>query len=101
MVTAVVVMAEYDTNKIKQIICTILLYLVNGSCLGFVIWQTMSCTTKYIDKPQLTKVSLKESHELLSSPAVTICPIFGGFNEGPAYNFRLNKSFLQDICGIE
>ena len=44
-------MPEYDANKIKHILRTILLYVVNGSCLGFVIWQTMSCTTKYIHKP--------------------------------------------------
>ena len=83
-------MPEYDKNKIKQILRTILLYVVNGSCLGFVIWQTMSCTTKYIDKPQLTKVSLKEKPELPSSPAITICP-----------KKKLNTSFLEDICGIE
>ena len=83
-------MPEYDTNKIKQIIRTILLYFVNGSCLGFVIWQTMSCTTKYIDKPQVTIVSLKEKPELPSSPAITICP-----------KNRWNRKYLKDICGIK
>ena len=87
-------MQEYHPNKIKQICRTMLLYLVNGSCLGFVIYQTMHCTTKYIDKPQMTIVSLKESHELASSPAITICPEFEAAD-------NLNRSYLEDICGIE
>ena len=89
-------MAEFDKNHTKQIIRTILLYVINGLCLGFVIWQTISCTTKYIDKPQVTVVSLKEKPELLSSPAISICPIFGGFEDANVYN----KSYLEDICGI-
>ena len=87
-------MQEYDQITINQIFRTILQYLVNGSCLGFVIWQTISCTTKYIDKPQLTKVSLKNSQILASSPAITICPKFEG---GKWFNI----SYLEDICGIE
>ena len=87
-------MPEYDANKIKQIIRIILLYVVNGSCLGFVIWQTISCMTKYIDKPQVTIVSLNEKPELPTSPAITICPKFGGWD-------RFNKTYLEDICGIE
>ena len=87
-------MEEHNQNTINPIFRTILLYLVNGFCLGFVIWQTISCTTKYIDKPQLTKVSLKESDELPSSPAITICPKFGG-------TYSYNKTYLEDICGIE
>ena len=81
-------MQEFDLDKIKQILCIILLCIVNGSCLGFVIYQTINCTAKYIEKPQVTKVSLKESRELLSSPAITIC---GGYN----------KTHLNNICGIE
>ncbi len=87
-------MPEYDRNKIKQIARTILLYVVNGSCLGFVIWQTISCMTKYIEKPQVTIVSLKEKSELPSSPAITICP---KFEQG----YKFNKTYLEDICGIE
>ena len=83
-------MQEYDQNKIKGIFRIILLYLVNGSSLGIVIYQTIHCTTKYFDKPQVTIVSLKESLELPSSPAITICP-----------KKKLNTSFLEDICGIE
>ena len=82
-------MAEFDKNHTKQIIRTILLYVVNGLCLGFVIWQTISCTTKYIDKPQVTVVSLKEKPELPSSPAISICP-----------KIMYNESYLEDICGI-
>ena len=87
-------MQEYKQYKIQQNFRTILLYLVNGLCLSFVIYQTINCTTKYIDKPQVTIVSLKESHELPSSPAITICPKFGRSK-------LLNTSYLEDICGIE
>ena len=90
-------MPEFDNNRMKQIIRTILLYVVNGSCLGFVLWQTISCTTKYIQKPQVTIVSLKEKSELPSSPAITICPRFGGFETDTWFN----TSYLEDICGIK
>ena len=94
-------MEEHNPNGIlsKQLLRTILLFLVNGSCLGFVIWQTMSCTQKYIDKPQMTKVSLKESSELESSPAITICGSFG--RPGNNDEYRFNKTHLEDICGIK
>ena len=66
-------MQELDYNRIKQSLRIILLCIVNGFCLGFVIYQTINCAAKYIEKPQVTKVSLKESRELPSSPAITIC----------------------------
>ena len=71
-------MQEYKQNGIlrKQIFRTILLVLVNGSCFGFVIWQTISCTQKYINKPQMTKVSLKDSSELpLLLPLLFVDPL--------------------------
>ena len=94
-------MQEYKQNGIlrKQIFRTILLVLVNGSCLGFVIWQTISCTQKYINKPQMTKVSLKDSSELPSSPEITICGSFGRPEEDD--EIRFNKTHLEDICGIK
>ena len=91
-------MQIYKPNKIKRIFRTILLFLVNAVCLSFVIYQTINCTIKYINKPQVTIVSLKESHELPSSPAITICP-FGGPNTLDMGIW--NKSYLEDICGIE
>ena len=94
-------MQEYKQNGIlrKQIFRTILLVLVNGSCFGFVIWQTISCTQKYINKPQMTKVSLKDSSELPSSPDITICGSFG--SPGEDDEIRFNKTHLEDICGIK
>ena len=92
-------MEEYDLNRMKQHFRTILLYIVNGSCLAFVIYQSVCCTTKYIDKPQVTKVSLKESSELISSPAITICGSFGKSEYDT--DIRFNKTYLEDICGIE
>ena len=91
-------MQEFNPNKIKKIFRTILLYLLNGSCLGFVIYQAINCTTIYIDKPQVTKVSLKESSELISSPAITICGSFGKSEYDD--DIRFNKTYLEDICGI-
>ena len=94
-------MQEHNPNGIltKQLLRTIVWFLVNGSCLGFVIWQTMSCTQKYIDKPQMTKVSLKESSGLPSSPAITICGSFG--RPGNDGEYRFNKTHLEDICSME
>ena len=88
-------MQEYKQNGIlrKQIFRTILLVLVNGSCFGFVIWQTISCTTKYLDRPQVTIVSIKDLHELPSSPVITVCPKFEGRE-------RFNESYLEEICSI-
>ena len=75
-----------------------MLFVVNGPCLAFVIYQSISCTIKYIEKPQVTKVSLKESSKLISSPAITICGSFGK-NEYDDH-FRFNNTYLEDICGI-
>ena len=87
-------MQELDYNRIKQSLSIIMLCIVNGFCLGFVIYQTINCAAKYIEKPQVTKVSLKESRELPSSPAITIC---GQSEQGKFYN----TTQLTDICGIE
>ena len=78
----------------KKILSRIFLFIVNGSCLSFVIYQTINCAAKYIEKPQVTKVSLKESRELPSSPAITIC----GQNE---QGYFYNTTQLTDICGIK
>ena len=64
------------SNKIKDIIRALLKCLVNGLCLGFVIWQIIKCSTKYIEKPQGTDVRQKKISDL-PSPAITVCGDFG------------------------
>ena len=84
-------------NKLKNFfkIFISLSYWINGFCLGFVIWQTIKCMTKYIEKPKGTEISIKQSANL-SFPAITVCGSFGeefGF-EG------FNKTYLQTVCEI-
>ena len=87
----------FHSNKIKDIIRALLKYLVNGLCLGFVTWQIIKCTTKYIVKPQGTDVHQKKASEL-PFPAITICGDFGedSFND---YYKGFNTTYLRDTCG--
>ena len=64
-------------------------YWINGACLAFVIWQTIQCIAKYIDKPQGTAISMKKSANL-PFPDVTIC----------GKEMRLNETYLQNVCGL-
>ena len=88
-------MSECNTNKIKQIIRTILLYFVNGSCLAFVIWKTVQCIKTYHEHPVGTRLSLEESANL-PFPAITVCGMFGEEQQGEPFN----KSFLEKNCNI-
>ena len=87
----------FHSNKIKDIIRALLKYLVNGLCLGFVIWQIIKCTTKYIEKPQGTDVRQKKISEL-PFPAITVC---GDFGEDSYYGQLkgFNYTYLWDTCG--
>ena len=49
-----------------------LLICVNGSCLGFVIWQSMKCINTYIEKPVGTRLNAEKSTDL-PFPAITVC----------------------------
>ena len=71
-------------------------YWMNGFCLGFVIWQTIKCMTKYIEKPQGTAISMKKSTDL-AFPAITVCGSFGN-DYGMPLGF--NETYLQTVCGI-
>ena len=84
-------------NKLKNFFRTFisLSYLFNGFCLGFVIWQTMKCLTKYIAKPTGSDISMKKSIDL-AFPAITVCGLFGEFNHGIG---GFNKTYLKS-CGI-
>ena len=84
-------------NKVKNFLRTFisLSHLFNGFCLGFVIWQTMKCMTKYIERPIGTAISIKKSTDL-AFPAITVCGLFGEFNHGIG---GFNKTYLKS-CGI-
>ena len=73
---------------------------MNGFCLGFVIWQTIKCMTKYIEKPKGTEISMKPSTNL-SFPAISVCGTFGKDKHGK-YDIAwgVNYTYLQNVCGI-
>ena len=56
--------------------------------------------SKYINKPQVTTVSLKKTTNLLEFPAITIC---GSFGAGTKLDYKMgfNPKYLEDICGIK
>ena len=85
-------------NKLKNFLRTFisLSFLFNGFCLGFVIWQTMKCMTKYIERPIGTAISIKTSTDL-AFPAITVCGSFGN-DYGMPLGF--NETYLQTVCGI-
>ena len=85
-------------NKVKNFLRTFisLSHLFNGFCLGFVIWQTMKCMTKYIERPIGTAISIKKSTDL-AFPAITVCGSFGKFDYGME---GFNETYLQNVCGI-
>ena len=86
-------------NKLKNFFKTFisLSYWINGFCLGFVIWQTIKCMTKYIEKPKGTEISMKQSANL-SFPAITVCGLFGKDKAG--FDLIFNETYLQNVCGI-
>ena len=92
----------FHSNKIKDIIRAFLKYWVNGLCLGFVIWQIIKCTTKYIEKPQGTDVRQKKISDL-PFPAITVCGDFredGYYIDGYMdYIDGFNNTYLNDTCG--
>ena len=71
-------------------------FLIFGSCLGFAIWQTIQCMTKYIQKPQGSTVSMKKSADL-SFPTISVC---GSFGKDSGKEMGLNETYLENVCGI-
>ena len=71
-------------------------FLIFGSCLGFAIWQTIQCMTKYIQKPQGSTVSMKKSANL-SFPTISVC---GSFGKDSGTEMGLNETYLENVCGI-
>ena len=63
------------------------------SCLGIVSWQCLRCLTKFLSKPQVTRLSIVNSAGNML-PSITICP-YSKSKENTGYNSTL----LQE-CGI-
>ena len=61
-------------------------FWLNGFCLGFVVWQTIKCMTKFIGEPKGTEISMKQSTDL-PFPAITVCG-------------NIKFTYLQNVCGI-
>ena len=76
---------------------TSLSFWINGFCLGFVIWQTIQCMTKYIEKPKGTEISMKQSASV-PFPVITVCGSYGKDEDGLGMGF--NKTYLENVCGI-
>ena len=87
------------SKKLKKFFrsLTSISFWINGFCLGFVIWQTIQCMTKYIEKPKGTEMSIKLSKNL-PFPAFTVCGSFG--KHGHGIDKGINYTYLQDVCGI-
>ena len=63
------------------------------SCLGIVTWQCWRCLTKFLSKPQGTRLSIVNSAGNMF-PSITICP-YSKSKENTGYN-----STLLEECGI-
>ena len=63
------------------------------SCLGIVTWQCWRCLTKFLSKPQVTRLSIVNSAGNMF-PSVTICP-YPDPKEKTGYN-----GTILDECGI-
>ena len=90
-------------NKLKNFLRTFisLSYWMNGFCLGFVIWQTIKCMTKYIEKPKGTEISMKPSTNL-SFPAISVCGKFGkDNNHSPSYKCSLKINNVSNRFSYE
>ena len=90
-------MKVINPYKFKKFVRTFLCSCINGICLGFVIWQTIKCMIKFIEKPKGTEVSMKKSANL-SFPAITVCGLFGKDVNGD--DMGLNETYLRNVCGL-
>lgn len=63
----------------RKAIFSLISFLITISCLALVIWQTIKCFTKYIEKPQGTTLSIENTAHL-PFPVITICS-YSGYNK--------------------
>ena len=64
---------------------------ISLACFAFVMWQSVQCIEKYIEKPQGTKLSLKHTSQINQFPAITICLY--------SSNNKFDKDHLKK-CGL-
>ena len=67
--------------EINSAIKLCIYFSISLACFTFVLWQSVQCIEKYIEKPQGTKLSLKHTSEIQQFPAITICSAYGYDNE--------------------
>ena len=89
-------MLRFYPNKMKKFFFRTLRFFVNGMCIAFVIWQTIGCVTKYVEKPQGARIQMKKSSEM-PFPDITICGVFSKL--GKAF-YGFNNTYLQQYCGF-
>ena len=70
-------------------------FCTNFLCLLFVVWQSLQCTIKYLQKPKGTEVSTQKAANF-PYPAITIC---GQFQWNKRFS-GFNKTYLENVCGI-
>ena len=68
------------------------------SCFGIVIWQCSKCLTKFLSKPQGTRLSVVNSAGNMF-PSVTVCP-YPDPTEEKEYGSPVYNSTILSNCGI-
>ena len=92
-------MLRFYPNKMKKLFFTTLKFSVNGLCLAFVIWQTIQCMTRYVQKPQGTIVTMEKSSNV-PFPSITVCGSFTEKLMGGWTKRSLNKTYLKEVCDL-
>ena len=68
-------------------------------CFGIVIWQCSKCLTKFVSKPQGTRLSVVNSAGNMF-PSVTVCP-YPDPTEVKEYGSPVYNSTILSDCGIQ
>ena len=68
---------------------------ISLTCYAFVLWQTVQCIGKYVEKPQGTKLSLHHTSQIHQFPAITICDGSGGSRSESYDTDHLKKCGLR------
>ena len=88
---------------VKKTPWAFLFYSINGICLAFVLWQSIKCMTRYIQKPKGTTVSMAKSSQVMPFPAITVCGTFELDNSNKILGGqkpRFNTTYVYDVCGL-
>ena len=94
-------MQGFYANKIKKAPWAFFFYSINGVCIAFVLWQSIKCMTRYIQKPKGTTVSMAKSSQVVPFPAITVCGFFEpDYLKMGGQKPRFNTTYVQDVCGL-